>query len=154
MSNLSNIHYALHIEPHLDRFTFDGQLQLTATPDGAMAELMLNAIELEILHCTATQGQKSIQAMGKGDLAASAKFVEEGFAVINSVRSNLDQANEKARRAALAFLTGMRGELHLARGAHGPAAKCFLDAAQLDPDAPMVTRWRALAARLKPRLFR
>lgn len=99
-------------------------------------------------------GQKSIQALGKRDFAASAKFVERGFAIINGVRADLDEANSKARRAALAFLTGMQGELHLVRGAGGPAAKCFLEAAELDPDAPMVTRWRGLAEQLQPRMFR
>ena len=61
MSDLSDIHYALQIEPHLEKFSFDGRLQLTMTPTGPLEMLHLNAIELEIMHCTAMQGDAPVQ---------------------------------------------------------------------------------------------
>jgi aminopeptidase N len=60
MPDLSDIHYALQIEPHLEQFTFDGRLQLTMTPTGPLAMLHLNAIELDILQCTAMQGDAPV----------------------------------------------------------------------------------------------
>jgi len=61
MSDLTDIHYALQIEPHLKEFTFDGRLRVTMTPTVPLAVLHLNAIELEIKRCTATQGDARVQ---------------------------------------------------------------------------------------------
>jgi aminopeptidase N len=61
MSDLSTIHYALSIEPHLEQFTFDGRLQLTVTPAKPLDALHLNAIELDVTQCTAKQGNTPIQ---------------------------------------------------------------------------------------------
>lgn len=61
MSDLSSIHYALSIEPHLEQFTFDGRLQLTVTPAEPLDVLHLNAIELDVTQCTAKQGNLPVQ---------------------------------------------------------------------------------------------
>lgn len=56
MPELSDLHYALHIEPDLRQFTFSGRLQLTATPDAPLERLDLNAIDLAVTGCDAQQG--------------------------------------------------------------------------------------------------
>jgi len=62
MPDLSHLHYALQIEPHLESFTFDGRLQLTATPARPLDTLHLNAIDLDISRCTARMGSTTLQA--------------------------------------------------------------------------------------------
>ena len=62
MPDLSHLHYALQIEPHLESFTFDGRLQLTATPARPLDTLHLNAIDLDVSRCTARMGSTTLQA--------------------------------------------------------------------------------------------
>jgi len=62
MSDLSSIHYGLSIEPHLEKFTFDGRLQLTVTPARPLDVLHLNAIELDVTRCDAKQGDTPVHA--------------------------------------------------------------------------------------------
>jgi tricorn protease interacting factor F2/3 len=57
MPELNDIHYAVHIEPDLDAFTFTGRLQLSATPNAPVDRLRLNAVDLELAACTARQGE-------------------------------------------------------------------------------------------------
>ena len=60
MSDLSSIHYALSIEPHLEQFTFDGRLQMTVTPARPLDVVHLNAIELDVTRCAAKQGDTPV----------------------------------------------------------------------------------------------
>ena len=62
MSDLSKIHYALSIEPHLEQFTFDGRMRLTVTPAEPLDVLHLNALELDVTQCMAAQGNQTVQA--------------------------------------------------------------------------------------------
>ena len=62
MPEFHELHYALHIEPHLQTFSFDGRLQLTIQPRDSLEILELNALDLEVTRCTLVQEQTSRQA--------------------------------------------------------------------------------------------
>ncbi len=98
-------------------------------------------------------GQKAFQEFVGKRIDAAEKYVELGLQVMANVPEEVDPANEPARRAALAYLLGIKAEVHLVRGERNLAAKWFAQAAQLDSEVPMAPRWRALATQLGTRMF-
>ena len=77
MTNLSPIHYDVHIEPDLEQFTFDGRLRLTTTTDQPLNVLNLNALDLEITQCKAYQNSEPIET--KFDLEADKEILTIAF---------------------------------------------------------------------------
>lgn len=62
MPALSPVHYALHITPDLDRFRFDGRVEITFQADAPIDTVMLNALELAVWKCESDGGD------GRADL--------------------------------------------------------------------------------------
>jgi len=106
MSDLTDIHYAVHIVPDLDRFTFDGRLQMTATPAHALDTLHLNAIDLEVLQCTAMQGNSAIRAEVTADPDNEALIVRLDPAPAKPFTLTIDYRGEINDRMAGFYRSG------------------------------------------------
>jgi len=67
MIDLSDLHYHLHIAPDLEKLTFEGRLDLSATASTPLAVLQLNAVELDIRRCTVMQGETALETEATPD---------------------------------------------------------------------------------------
>jgi len=50
------LHYHLHLEPDLDSFTFEGQVEIMLETDGPAREIRLNCLELAVWECAVKDG--------------------------------------------------------------------------------------------------
>ncbi len=56
MSNLCPVHYAIHLQPDLERFQFSGRIQILLEAQSGIDEISLNAVELAVWSCQVKRG--------------------------------------------------------------------------------------------------
>ena len=61
MTEFRELHYRLHILPDLEQLTFEGRLELSATPTAPLDNFRLNAIDLDIRRCTVKKGKTVVE---------------------------------------------------------------------------------------------
>ncbi|MEJ2724612.1 MAG: hypothetical protein P8175_08200 [Deltaproteobacteria bacterium] len=51
MGDLIPIHYKIHLEPDLERFRFEGEVEIVLMADEPVGEICLNAVDLAVWKC-------------------------------------------------------------------------------------------------------
>ncbi len=51
MSNITPVHYTIHLEPDLERFRFEGEVEIILKADQPVREVRLNALHLAFWKC-------------------------------------------------------------------------------------------------------
>jgi len=110
MTELTDIHYALHIEPDLATFAFTGRLELTATPTVAVDRVRLNALELAFAGCTARQGDVVLETDMAFDAARETLTISLAPAVERPFVLTIDYRGTINDRMAGFYRSGYRWE--------------------------------------------
>lgn len=89
--------------------------------------------------------QQALAALNAGRPDPAVRALDRAEALLGELRPGAEPGHERGRVLSVAYLTGLRGELWLARGDRAQAAKWFRDSLALDASTPLSGRWRQLA---------
>ena len=90
MTDLTELHYRLHIIPDLGKLTFEGRLELSATPAAPLETLRLNAADLDIRQCDVMQGNTALDTQIALDAEKETLSVRVTPAVTGPFSLNID----------------------------------------------------------------
>ncbi len=70
MPEVRAVHYNLRLTPDLERFVFDGQVEITLHAESPVSEIVLNAVDLAVWGCTLKTPAHALPCPFRVDLAA------------------------------------------------------------------------------------
>src|SRR5512135_1251653 len=100
MPNAVPVHYRLRLVPDLDRFTFEGRVEIRLTLPEAAAEIVLNAVELAVWACAVREGERRVPCAFRVDPGKEELAVRLPSAVAGEVMLEIDYSGRINDRMA------------------------------------------------------
>ncbi len=90
MPNLAAVRYTIRLAPDLDRFTFDGRIEITLRSSSPVTEIPLNAVDLAVWGCTLQDQKRMLPCPFRVDPEAEELRILLPHAVCGDIRLGID----------------------------------------------------------------